>query len=158
MKPHFAASRWNFFTFQGPTYSAILMEFTTPPAYENTVVSVGGVAKDGEILFAGASPATSVKHDATQVDKKNKLPVPTDATFIIGGAGSTATRTGPVGTRLDLIDIMGELPTLVKNIAVSASGTQPYIYQYGPESTLNIAGAQQAQETGPSFIEATFIS
>jgi len=158
MKPHFAASRWNFFTFQGPTYSAILMEFITPPAYENTVVSVGGVAKDGEILLAGASPATSAKHDKTQVDKKNKLDVPTDVTYTIADGSSTATASGPVGTRLDLIDIMGELPLLVKNIATSASGTQPYIYQFGPQITLNISGAKQGSETGPAFAEATYIS
>ena len=134
------------------------MEFITPPAYESTVVSVGGVAKDGEIVFAGASPATTVTHDKTQVDKKNKLAVPTDVTFTISGEGSNAVVSGPLGPQLDLIDIMGELPLLVKNIATSASGTQPYIYQFNPQSTLNITGAKQGSETGHAFIEATFIS
>jgi len=160
MKPHFAARKWNFLSFQGPTYSAILMEFTAPVAYAETVVAVGAVVKDGEIVFAGASPNTSVKHDTTLTDKNNKLEEPVNATYTISDptGKSTAIVTGPIAPRLDLIDIMGELPAIVKSIATSASGTRPYIYQYGPQTTLNIQGGESVSEKGRAFIEATFIS
>lgn len=139
------------------------MEFITPPSYANTTVAVGAVAKDGEIVFAGASPDTKVEYTATKVDKSNKVAEPTSVTYTIGGKSSggqpgVASVSGPI-QRIDLIDIMGELPAIVKSIAQNASGTKPYIYQYSSNAALNIsAGGQQATETALTFMEATFIS
>lgn len=154
------ARKWNFLSFHGPTHSAILMEFTAPVAYAETVVAVGAVVTDGKIIFAGASPNTSVAHTKTLTDKTNKLEEPVEATYTIGSPTGTerAIVTGPIAPRLDLIDIMGELPAIVKSIASSASGTRPYIYQYGPSVTLNLEGENAQQEQGRAFIEATFIS
>lgn len=50
MKPHHAARSWNFLGFQGKKHSAVYMEFTTPKSYDNTVVSIGIVADDNNIL------------------------------------------------------------------------------------------------------------
>jgi hypothetical protein len=36
---------------------------------------------------------------------------------------------GPLGDRLDRVDIMAEVPGFVKNIVAAAVGTKPYIYQ-----------------------------
>jgi hypothetical protein len=132
MKPHHAAARWTFADFQGPNYSAILMEFTTPPSYGATVVSVGGIVKDGEIITAG----TEVKsvHVKTKSDEENGWPEPTDVKFSWGGKtkdGKTvdAVLEGALGTRLERVDVMAEVPGFVKTIVAGAVGTKPYIYQ-----------------------------
>lgn len=159
--PRSLARKWNFFTFQGPTYSAILMEFTTPPSYGETVVAVGGLAKNGELLITGASPTASVTHTETKVDKASKMPEPVQATYTIAGApaGASAVVAGTVGPRLDMIDIMGELPGAIKSIAVGVSGVRPYIFQYGGHPTIKISlNGEQLEEQGRSFAEATFIS
>lgn len=164
MKPHHAASRWNFVDFQSPSYSAILMEFTTPPSYGSTVVSVGGLAKDGEIITAGS--ITSVQHTKTREDSENDWPEPTEAKFTWTGTAKDgkpveAVIEGPLEDKLDRIDIMAEVPGFVKTIVASAVGTKPYVYQYSPRKTtvtlkLKI-GDQEISEEGRLFAEATFI-
>ncbi|RYP30366.1 hypothetical protein DL767_006274 [Monosporascus sp. MG133] len=165
MKPHHAASRWNFVDFQSPSYSAILMEFTTPPSYGSTVVGVGGLAKDGEIITAGS--ITSVQHTKTKKDSENDWPEPTEAKFTWTGTTKDgkpveAVIEGPLEDKLDRIDVMAEVPGFVKTIVASAVGTKPYIYQYSPRKTtvtlkLKI-GDQEISEEGRLFTEATFIS
>ncbi|RYP81083.1 hypothetical protein DL770_005994 [Monosporascus sp. CRB-9-2] len=165
MKPHHAASRWNFVDFQSPSYSAILMEFTTPPSYGSTVVSIGGLAKDGEIITAGS--ITSVQHTKTKNDSENDWPEPTEAKYTWAGTTKDgkpveAVIEGPLEDKLDRIDVMAEVPGFVKTIVASAVGTKPYIYQYSPRKTtvtlkLKI-GDQEISEEGRLFTEATFIS
>jgi hypothetical protein len=132
MKPHHAAARWNFCNFQGPTYSAILMQFTTPPSYGSTVVNVGGIAKDGEIIMAGCK--NDVVHLETKKDSENDWPEPTTIKFSWAGATKDgkpveAVVEGGLEERLDRIDVMAEVPGFVKNIVAAAAGTKPYIYQ-----------------------------
>lgn len=134
MKPHHAAARWNFANFQGPTYSAILMEFTTPPSYGATVVDVGGIAKDGEIVTAG--PTCGAKHLKTKQDTENDWPEPTDIKFSWTGTTKDGKAVEAVietalGDRVDRIDVMAEVPGFVKKIVAGAAGTKPYIYQVG---------------------------
>ncbi|KAI2637212.1 oxidative stress survival, Svf1-like protein [Hypomontagnella submonticulosa] len=165
MKPHHAAARWNFANFQGPTYSAILMEFTTPPSYGATVVDVGGIAKDGEIVTAG--PTCGAKHLKTKQDTENDWPEPTDIKFSWTGTTKDGKAVEAVietalGDRVDRIDVMAEVPGFVKKIVAGAAGTKPYIYQYAPhgkpvELKLKI-GDQEITEQGRLFSEATFIS
>jgi hypothetical protein len=126
------AARWNFANFQGPSYSAFMMEFTTPPSYGSTVVNVGGVVKDGEIVYAGAT--NSATHlDAAQ-DSENDWPEPQSIKFTWDGKTKDdkpfhAELGGELGKRLDRIDVMAEVPGFVKAIAGSVAGTKPYIYQ-----------------------------
>ncbi|KAK5674672.1 putative cell survival pathways protein [Elasticomyces elasticus] len=160
MKPHFAAAKWNFCNFQSPTYSAFLMEFTTPPSYAETSVCIGCIAVDGKILFGGASPSTKVEHTEIKGDPDNDWPEPGAITFTWSGKGTdgedfTARLAGSIQPRIDRIDVMGELPKFVKQIVVGASGTKPYIYQYAPKLTLEINGEK---EDGQVFMESTFIS
>jgi hypothetical protein len=134
MKPHFAAARWNFANFQSPNYSAIMMEYTTPKSYGETVVNVAGIAMDGQILMANATPHTTAKHMEVKQDQDNEWPEPTAAGFSWHGKtadGKTveAKLEGEIQPRVDRVDVMGELPKFVKQIATSASGTKPYIYQ-----------------------------
>ncbi|KAK1007321.1 putative cell survival pathways protein [Friedmanniomyces endolithicus] len=155
MKPHFAAAKWNFCNFQSKTYSAFLMEFTTPESYGKTSVCVGCVAVEGRVLFGGATPETSVRHTEVRGDPENEWPEPGAVEFRWEGKGFEARLAGKLGTRVDRIDVMGELPKFVKQIVVGASGTKPYIYQYTPKMTLEINGEK---EEGQLFMESTFIS
>lgn len=115
------------------------MEFTTPPAYGTTVVTVGGIAVDGEILFAGAMPA--VKHNKTAPDSDNAWPEPLDATYdwngkTAYGKDAIAQLSGSLVPRTDRVDVMGELPKFVKTIVAGAAGTKPYIYQVSISFTI----------------------
>ncbi|KAI7970651.1 hypothetical protein EIK77_003051 [Talaromyces pinophilus] len=126
------AARWNFVNFQGPSYSAWLMEFTTPPSYGSTVVSVGGVVKDDKILYAGST--NTATHLETHTDSDNDWPEPKSIKFTWDGKGKEdnelhAELEGSLGKRLDRIDVMYELPGFVKSFVGSVAGTKPYIYQ-----------------------------
>lgn len=132
MKPHHAAATWNFANFQGPRYSACLMEFTTPPSYGTTVVDVGGVARDGEIITAGAN--TSVTHTKSTNDPSTDWAEPTEAKYQWSGKTQDgkdveAVIETPLGTRADRVDVMAHVPGFVKKIVSGAAGTKPYIYQ-----------------------------
>jgi hypothetical protein len=140
MKPHHLAARWNFANYQGPNYSAIMMEYTTPPSYGSTVVNVGGIIKDNEIICAGSSNRAT--HTKFKEDPENRWPEPEAVKFewtgtTKDGKAVEAVLEGPLETRLDRIDIMAEVPHFVKVIIASASGTKPYIYQVrSPPSNL----------------------
>ncbi|KAL7627687.1 putative cell survival pathways protein [Parahypoxylon ruwenzoriense] len=165
MKPHHAAARWNFVNFQGPTHSAILMEYTTPPSYGTTVVSVGGIAKEGEIITAGCS--CSAKHLKTKQDTENDWPEPTEIKFTWSGTTKDgkaveAVIEGSLGDRIDRIDVMAEVPGFVKKIVAGAAGTKPYIYQFSPHNIPVVLklkiGDEEISEQGRLLSEATFIS
>ncbi|KAJ5120618.1 Histone H4 [Penicillium bovifimosum] len=164
MKPHHAAARWNFINFQTPTYSAIMMEFTTPPSYGSTKVNVGGIVKDGEIIYAGAT--NTVAHTATGQDEGSDWPAPQAIKWEWTGKTSdskelSAVVEGPLGPRLDRIDVMAEVPGFIKSIAGSVAGTRPYIFQYSPQEKLSLKlkiGDEEITEEGTMFSESTFIS
>ena len=137
MKPHHAAGKWSFCDFQGPNYSAVMMEFTTPPSYGSTVVNVGGIVKDGEIIYAGAT--NTVTHTKVKEDTENDWPEPEEVKFEWSGKTKegkalNAVLAGPLDARLDRVDVMAEVPGFVKTIVSAAAGTKPYIYQVHPPS------------------------
>lgn len=127
MKPHHAAARWNFVDFQSPTYSAVMMEFTTPPSYGATVVTVGGIATDGKLLYAGSR--CTAKHTEVKADAENEWPEPSATSYHWEGQDFSADLGGSLEKRIDRIDVMAEVPGFVKAIVASAAGTKPYIYQ-----------------------------
>ena len=157
------ASQWNFVNFQSPTYSAIIMEFTTPASYASTVVRVSGIATDGKLLLAN-NHAGDVKHTATKKDADNDWPEPTAVSYVWEGKTDdgkeiSATLEGELGDRLDRVDVMAEVPGFIKSIAATAVGTKPYIYQFLPKLTIKVkVGDEVKEEEGTLFSEATFIS
>jgi len=164
MKPHHAAAKWNFANFQSPTYTAVMMEYTTPPSYGSSVVNVGGLMRDGEIICAGS--ANSASYLEIKDDPDNEWPEPAAVKFEWSGTTKdgksvTAELAGSLGVRLDKVDVMAEVPGFVKAIIGGVAGTKPYIYQYSPQQklklVLNIGGEEKAEE-GTLFSEATFIS
>jgi len=167
MKPHHCAARWNFVNFHSPTLSALMMEFTTPPSYAKTVVNVGAItsAKDSpyEIVVAGAT--NTAEHTTILLDKDVDWPEPTAVKYTWNGKTAdgknvTAVLEGELGERLARVDVMGELPGFVKQLASQASGTRPYIYQYSAKMplTVKVEGEEERKEEGLLFAEATFIS
>ncbi|KAF2682142.1 survival factor 1 [Lentithecium fluviatile CBS 122367] len=163
MKPHHAAARWNFANFQSPTYSAVIMEFTTPSSYGSTVVRVSGIVTDGKILFANTHTG-HVKHTETKADDENEWPEPTSISYKWEGKTEDGKEVhalveGSLGPRLDRIDVMAEVPGFIKSFVATAAGTKPYIYQFGPKMTMEIqVGDETKKEDGTLFGEATFIS
>ncbi|KAI9741522.1 MAG: putative cell survival pathways protein [Claussenomyces sp. TS43310] len=164
MKPHHAAAKWDFVNFQGPEYSAVMMEYTTPPSYGSTRVNVGGIAKDGEIIAAGSS--NSATHTQSKEDAQNDWPEPEAVKFVWSGQTKDgksvdAVLEGPLDERLDRVDVMAEVPGFVKAIVASAVGTKPYIYQYSPHTPISLSlkiGDEETVAQGTLFSEATFIS
>ena len=59
---------------------------------------------------------------------------------------------------VERIDVMGEIPSFVKNIVSGVAGTKPFIYQYADpkSSTLQINGGEKIH--GVAWTEVTFIS
>ncbi|CAF9917777.1 Putative cell survival pathways protein [Imshaugia aleurites] len=165
MKPHHAAAKWNFVNFQSPNYSAVMMEYTTPPSYGSTVVNVGGIATDGEILCAG-SLGNSVEHTKITSDRDNDWPEPEAVKYVWGGVTKDqkpvfAILAGGLGKRLDKVDVMAKIPGFIKTIVGGVVGTKPYIYQYSPQQKLSITvkvNGVETTEEGELFTEATFIS
>lgn len=64
----------------------------------------------------------------------------------------------PLNNLVERIDVMGEIPSFVKNIVSGVAGTKPFIYQYADpkSSTLQINGGEKIH--GVAWTEVTFIS
>ncbi len=108
------------------------MEFTTPASYGNTIVNVSALAKDDEIISAGA--LSSAKHTAAHRDSDNDWPEPKTVSFewrgkTVDGRPVVADVTGSLGQRLDRVDVLAHIPGFVKTIVGGVVGTKPYIYQ-----------------------------
>jgi hypothetical protein len=130
MKPHHLANKWNFCNFQTATYSAVLMDFTTPPSYGNTSVSIGGLAKDNEVLCAGRC---NVKHVTSKRESEHEWPQPREILYEWTGEHDGKPVTGEISgtlpTRSDRIDVLEHLPGFVKSFIQGATGLKPHIYQ-----------------------------
>ena len=131
MKPHHAAAKWNFVYFNTPTYSALLMEFTTPPSYGRTTVSVGGIAKDGALLYAGPTKAT---HTSSSQDADIDWPEPKAILMQWEGKDTDGKECviklqDDLPPRIDRVDVLEHIPGFIKTIMGSVSGARPHIYQ-----------------------------
>ena len=109
-----------------------MMEYTTPPSYGSTVVSVGGIATDGQIICAGSDH--SAQHTEIKEDPDNDWPEPSSVRFLWNGKTKdgklvNAELEGSLGKRLDKVDVMAKVPGFVKTIVGGVAGTKPYIYQ-----------------------------
>ncbi|PHH75406.1 hypothetical protein CDD82_4460 [Ophiocordyceps australis] len=162
MKPHHAAARWNFAYFQGPEHTAVMMEYTTPPSYGSTVVNLGGVAKDGQIVWADCD--NKAVHTQSNEDEETSWPEPSHIELSWtgkdkDGKSAEAVLEGSLGLRTDRVDIMAEVPGFIKKIVAGTAGTKPYIYQFSPKQTLRIkVGDEEIVEEGQLLFEATFVS
>ena len=109
-----------------------MMEYTTPPSYGSTIVNVGGLATDGQIICAGSD--NSAQHTEIKDDLETEWPEPGAIKCLWSGKDKEgkpvkAELIGSLGTRLDRVDVMAEVPGFVKKIIGGVAGTKPYIYQ-----------------------------
>ena len=133
------AARWNFLTFQSPTLSAVTMEFTTPPSYANTTVTVGGFIKDGEDQTLGGTATNTVTHVKHKEDPNTNWPEPTAVKYTwegktADGKDIKASLDKEFPERMDCVDVMSEVPAFIKKVVAGAAGTRPYIYQVIPST------------------------
>ena len=95
----------------------MMMEYTTPPSYATTTVNVGGITSEDKIIFAGADNVA--EHTETEQDEEVDWPEPTVVRYhwkgMVDGKPAEAELAGPLGKRLDRVDIMGELPGFIKS-------------------------------------------
>ena len=139
-----------------------MMDFTTPPSYGSTKVTVGGIATDGALVYAGTN--NTAEHVEHTQDSEARWPEPTTTSYWWQGTSPDGKPVevhlmGSLGKRRDRIDVMAEVPGFIKKIAESTAGTRPYIYQYTPKLKLKVkVGDEEKEEEGVLFTEATFIS
>jgi hypothetical protein len=130
MKPHHLANRWNFANVHTKTYSAVLMEYTTPPSYGNTTVGVGFIVKDGELVCAGEGVAQHVKAEA---ESAHDWPEPKSISWrwngTVDGRPASAEVAGDLPKRSDRIEVLAHLPGFVKTFIGAATGLKPHIFQ-----------------------------
>jgi hypothetical protein len=76
-----------------------MMEFTTPPSYASTCINVGGIAKDGEIIYAGVN--NTVKYPESKEDPETLWSEPISAEYTLEGESKdghiSAALKGPLG-------------------------------------------------------------
>lgn len=168
MKPHHAAARWNFVNFQGPTSSAVVMEFTTPPSYGSCKVSIGAATHNDKLLFTAIDCKT--EHIEPEIDEVG-WPAPKKIEFDLEGPAPEAESNKPTASAhlnadlshlIERVDVMAEIPAFVKKVVTGVSGAKPFIYQFSDKKALvkilDEAGKPIVEEEGHGYIETTFIS
>ena len=110
------------------------MEFTTPPSYGDTIVNVACIVSEDELIGGGTK--STAEHLESKLDPIPNWPEPTHLKYtwnLNGKDGKPVTATIEYsGDRRDRVDIMGEIPQVVKKIIGGVAGTKPYIYQVCP--------------------------
>lgn len=108
------------------------MEFTTPPSYGTTTVNVSGIVTDEKLIAAGTTGTfehTEVAHDElTDWDEPKKI----KASFVgmtLDGKPLEAVSDITLENRVDRVDIMVQVPAVIKKVLAGTVGTRPYIYQ-----------------------------
>ncbi|RKP30928.1 oxidative stress survival, Svf1-like protein [Metschnikowia bicuspidata] len=155
MKPHHAAKAWNFLNFQSNEYSAVQMEFTTPMSYALTKVNVAILTSADKII------ATSIDNKIVHQDQQRdeigwNVPRAIIYNFTDGTDDKVIAKvSGAIPNLVERVDVMAEIPKLIKNIVSNIAGAKPYIYQFCNMLTLEYNGAKVL---GVAFNEVTFIS
>lgn len=170
MKPHHAAASWNFCNFQGPTISAVVMEFTTPVSYGSSRSAIGAIHRDGELI--ATCIGTTTEHVDPVVDEVG-WPAPKAIKFGLEGpkpgvANSQindpanvvkAKVSGELNYLVDRVDVLAEIPAFVKRVVNGVSGANPYIYQYMNDMDVEVeVDGETIKEKGVGYVEVTFIS
>lgn len=160
MRPNLIASRWNFADFQSKAEdktSLIMMEFTTTAAHGNQKVNVGSIVVDDKLVAVtlGGSELPSgakAEHQQVVLDKDTTYNAPgkihyywTGPAIDAAGANVSATldlQLAPEGAKsgayqgnnglIEKVDVMAEIPYIIKKVVNVVAGAKPYIYQVSP--------------------------
>jgi len=133
MKPHHAVAKWNFGNFQGPNISAVMMEFITPPSYGSQVVNIGGIVKDDGTLVAAMVENAAI-HKTVKKDEETGWDAPTSLELswmgqTKDGVEVTATTESDLENMVERVDVLAEIPAVIKAFIAGIAGTKPFIYQ-----------------------------
>jgi len=133
MKPHHAACKWNFGNFQGKNISAFMMEFTTPPSYGSQVVNVGGIVKEDGSLVAAMVENAAI-HKTVEKDEETGWDAPTSLELswmgqTKDGVDVTAITESDLKNKVERVDVLAEIPAVIKAFIAGVAGTRPFIYQ-----------------------------
>jgi len=145
-------------------------------------VVIGGklLAVTGETIWPGETPDPNADvqsravHLDSKKDKDTGYEAPTRLTYHWSGPSVDPSAPGTVKAVLDLpvgdptsyngligkIDVLAEIPKVIKAVIAYAAGTKPYIYTWFNPSTLSVTlpGGEKVEVNGVVFNEATFIS
>lgn len=155
MKPHHAAKSWNFLNFQSDDYSAVQMEFTTPVSYALTKVNVA-ILTSKDLIIATSIDNEIVHENQEEDDVGWKVPKAIIFNFTEGTSTEVIAKvSGETKALVERVDVMAEIPQLIKNIVSGIAGAKPYIYQFCNTLTLEYEGKKTP---GVAFNEVTFIS
>ena len=161
MKPHHAAATWDFLNYQSDEYSVVLMEFTTPPAYNKTKVSISMVVdKEGKVLLGTLDNDT--KHLETNMDETSGWDIPSKISYTLKDPEDDVEVevVGELKNLCERVDVMAEIPQFVKSIVSGVAGTKPYIYQFSNTMNMTITknGKVATTDSGYAYSESTFIT
>ena len=126
--PNKAASRWNFMTFQGPSYSVLCLEYTTTASYNHQKVTMWSISKDKKIVSIGSqlNNDSIIKFNSTIKDPENGWSFPQSIEFNFSDMPLYRWSEDKLHL-VNRYDILGELPQIVKNIASEIEGVRPYL-------------------------------
>jgi hypothetical protein len=109
-----------------------MMEFTTPPSYGTTTVNVCGIVTDEKLVAAGT--AGTFEHTKSQYDEETGWEEPVEIRAALRGKtlegkDVEAVTDITLEPRIDRVDIMVQVPAIIKRVLAGTVGTKPYIYQ-----------------------------
>jgi hypothetical protein len=167
MRPNLVASRWNFAHFQSSSdpagTSLTTMEFTTTGSHGFKTVTVGCIVVDGELVAVSAGNGkeedqergVKVTHEDVVLDPETGYKAPGGITFRINGRKDDKSakavlklnlKDAPAGgtyqTRglIEKVDVLAQIPYLVKKVVNVVAGTKPYIYTVSRASFSRFVG------------------
>jgi hypothetical protein len=113
--------------------SAVMMEFTTPPSYGSQVCNVGAVVNDDGTLVAAMTENAAI-HKTTKKDEETGWDAPTSLELSWMGVTKdgkevTATTESDLEHRVERVDVLAEIPAVIKAFIAGVAGTRPFIYQ-----------------------------
>ncbi|KAG8902743.1 putative cell survival pathways protein [Tulasnella sp. 403] len=151
------------------------------------IVNVGGIAVGGKLVtvtaetrWPGEEPAADAVvqsralHHEVKADPDTGYKPPTRLTFHWKGPSVAADVPGTVEASINLpvgdpqssvgliekVDVLAEIPKVLKTVIAYAAGTKPYIYTWLNPTTLSLkmGSGEEVEVQGVVFNEATFIS
>jgi hypothetical protein len=151
MRPNLVASKWNFAHFQSsdkPGTSLTTMEFTTTGTHGFKTVTVGCIVVDEELVAVSSGNGNEedgavVVHEDTVHDPDTGYKAPNAITYRLNGRIDDksskavlrvdlrdAPADGSYQTRglIEKVDVLAQIPYVVKKFVNVVAGTKPYIY------------------------------
>lgn len=209
MRPNVLAAKWNFANFQSSAddgVSLVMMEFTTTPAYGAKKVNIGSIVVDDKLVAVtaggeGVVGKSVAEHQNSVKDAETGYAAPGTILYQWEGASIDKSVAGPNKAQLKLdlleaggeaeyktkglvekVDVLGQIPYLVKKFVNYAAGTKPFIYTVScgplvghawipvadnctyaskwlnPATASVTTGGETKEVSGYIFNEATYIS